>query len=657
MSDPTAPRRRVRPMRDEDDGEQGAPWRRVAVVRLVVLLVFIGLAAQLLRVQVMQGGRYRLLAQDNLVKLVPSLPARGLIFDRNGTPLVENVPEFSALLTPSLIPAGQEDAVYQALQADLGMSAAEIKQKVSDALQQGPADQPITLKTDINDVTVALKLGELRSTVPALDVRAQPARYYPTGALTSHILGYVGPIDAGEYKTLQSKGYQFEDQIGKTGLEASYEALLRGKPGERTAEVDATGRELRTLAEVPAQPGDNLTLSIDTTLQQGVAKIMADSLNQYHSPSGVAIMMDIHTGEILADVSLPTYDNNLFSGPIPDSVFNQLNTDPGRPLVDHTIQDTYPPGSTFKEITGLAALQSGIATPATTIVTNGKLDAGGSIFPDWQNNGTVDFDKATAMSSDVYYYCLAGGCPSLPGGLQKGLGPDQLAAYARMFGLGKPTGIDLPDEVGGLVPDPAWKLATQKQPWYLGDTYFFGIGQGYVAVTPMQMLRVVAAIANGGEVLRPQLVDQVRDAAGNLVSQATPQVDQRLAISQQNLATMRHAMLDVVEQGSAPGAKVPGVTIGGKSGTAEYGQRISQGSGEEANGTYNESGWFVSFAPYDNPQVALVVFDKVGGGALTAGPTSSKIWDYYFHQYLPSKANQGAAVSPTPAAAAPTAQP
>ena len=656
MTDPPRPRRRLRPTpADEDHGEQSL-GRRFIALRLVVVVVFAGLGLQLLRVQVMQGSRYRLLAQDNLVKVIPSSPPRGLIFDSTGRPLVQNVPQFSATLTPSLIPTGQEDTVYQALQSDLGMSALEIRQKVAAFLLRNPSDQPVTLKANIDDPEVALKLGELRSTIPALDVRAQPARYYPTGALTSHIVGYVGKIDAGEYQALQTKGYEFDDRLGKTGLEASYEAQLRGKPGARTVEVDAAGRELRTLNEIPAQPGDNLTLTIDTTLQDGVAKILADSLNQYHSPSGVAIMMDIHTGKILADVSLPTYDNNLFSSPISDTTFNQLDTDPGRPLVDHTIQDTYPPGSTFKEITGLAALQQGIATPATTIVTNGKLVVGGSIFPDWQNNGTLDFDQGTAMSSDVYYYCLAGGCASLPGGPANGVGAANLAKYARMFGLGRPTGIDLPGEVSGLVPDPAWKQATQNQPWFLGDTYFFGIGQGYVAVTPMQMLRVVAAIANGGDVLRPELVDQVRDSAGNLISQSAPQVDQKLDISQQNLATMRHAMLDVVQQGSAPGGKVPGVTIGGKSGTAEYGERISQGSGEEANGTYNESGWFVSFAPYDNPQVALVVFDKIGGGALTAAPTSSKIWDYYFHQYLPNKANPAAA-SPAAPLPSPTVQP
>lgn len=647
----------------DEQGDGPLLQRRFVIVRVVVVLIFIALAIQLLNVQVFQGHKYRLLAVHNLIKVIPTLPARGLIFDRYGRPLAENVPTFSVTLIPSAIPKGKENAVYSALQTDLGMPASDIQQKVTNALRSSPPDQPVTIKSGITDPTIAMKLAELRSTIPALSVKADPSRYYPNGSLMAHILGYVGKINGAEYKTLQSKGYQINDQIGKEGLEASYETQLRGKPGQQTVEIDAAGNELRPLGSQPAQPGDNLTLTVDSTLQDAIAKIMAQSLQQYQSPSGVAIMMDVHTGAILADVSLPTFDNNLFSSPIPDNTWQQLLNDPGRPLVDHTIADHYPPGSTFKMITGLAALQQGVATPSTTIVTNGKLVVNGYTFPDWQNNGTLDFLKGFAMSSDVYFYCLSGGCPDLPGGIpsNKALGPNTIAKYARMLGLGSPTGIDLPGEVGGIVPDTQWKLRTQHQQWLLGDTYYFGIGQGYVAATPMQMIRVVAAIANGGQLLRPHLVQSIRDASGNLVSEAGPAVQGQLAVSQQNLATMRQAMRLEVVAGSAPAANVPGIAIAGKSGTAEYGQRLTVTSGEEANGSYNESGWYVSFAPYDNPQVALLVFDKKGGGAITAAPTSTKIWEYYFNQYLPSHPGASNGTAPTPtsspstgAAASPT---
>jgi len=606
------------------------------------MLVFAVLVIQLARVQIMQGQRYKLLARTNLIKVIPSLPARGLIFDRVGRPLVANVPVFDAVVVPSQLPKGEAQDAYYALQADLGVPAAQLENEVDAAAKKNGPDLPVTIKAGI-DQTTALKLAQLRSTIPAVDVQTHAVRNYTMGSLVSRVLGYVGKVDANDYKTLGSRGYLLDDQLGKSGIELSYEDKLRGTLGERTVEVDASEHELRTLDEVPPQPGDNITLSIDTTLQQGVTDILARSLRDYQSPSGVAMMMDVHTGEILAYVSLPTYDDNLFSSPIPEQTLQKLLQDPGKPLVDHAISDQYPPGSTIKEITGLAALQEGVATPNTTIVTNGKLvvaDQGDAstayTFPDWMNLGTLNFIRGVAMSSDVYFYCLSGGCPQL--GFPNGLGNKTLASYDRMFGLGSRTGIDLPDEVPGIVPDQDWKQRTLHDIWVLADTYYMGIGEEYVAATPVQMLRVVAAIANGGDLLHPHLVHEIRDANGNVVPLNEPNVVRHLPISEQNIETMRQGMLQVVESGSATQAQVPGVRIAGKSGTAEYGTQLTAGVGEAANGTYNESGWFVSYAPYDNPQVALVVFHRRGGGAATAAPVSSQIWNYYFNDYLPSRA-------------------
>lgn len=636
------PERHGRTNQGREDSQPTRLSRRFMVLRAGIILTFVILSLQLFRLQILETGRYRLLAQSNRIKVIPTLPSRGLIFDRFGRPLVQNQPTFSVYLTPATVPKGHEQDVYYALQQAMGLSASDIKTMVDSAIRNGASGQPVMLKSDI-DETTALKLAELRSTVPALDVEASPIRNYLDGSLISHILGYVGKLDASEYRALKNKGYQLNDQVGKSGLELMYEDQLRGTPGLRSVEIDAAGHELRTLNEQPAEAGDNLTLTVDSTLQTAITNILKNSLQHYKSPSGVAIMMDVHTGDILADVSLPSYDDNLFSSPIPDATWQALLNDPGKPLVDHAISDIYPPGSTFKQITGLAALQTGVATPATTIATTGKLvvankidPSGGDIFPDWTNLGTVDFYHAVAMSSDEYFYCLSGGCPQVSGGPATGVGPDALARYARMFGLGERTGIDLPNEATGIVPDPQWKERTQHQQWLLGDTYFFGIGQGYVETTPLQMLRVTAAIANGGAVLRPHLVKEIRDARGNLVRPDQTEPEQHLQISSQNLSVMRQAMLDMVEDGSAPAAKVPGLRIAGKSGTAEFGARVYAPSGEDANGTYNEHGWFVSFAPYDDPQVALVVFDELGGGALTAAPTSATIWDYYFHEYLPS---------------------
>lgn len=645
-----SPGHQRRPRSPVEPGQEPGLPRRFAILRLLVVLVFLALVLQLARVQILQGRRYRLLAQSNLIKVIPTLPARGLIFDRTGRPVVANVPVFAAVLTPSQLPKTHLEEVYYALQESLGIPAAQLEQQVDAAVKKDGPDSPVTLKSDI-DQTAALKLAELRSTIPALDVRARPVRSYTTGSLVSRVLGYVGSVDSNEYKSLSGRGYELNDQIGKTGIELSYEEKLRGIPGRRAVEVDASGRELRTLDEVPAQAGDNVTLTIDSALQKGVADILANSLKEYKSPSGVAIMMDVHTGEILAYVSLPSYDDNLFSQPIAEATLQQLLRDPGRPLVDHAISDQYPPGSTFKEITGLAALQEGVATPGTTIATDGKLVVASQgdpsqtyTFPDWMNLGTLDFYRGIAMSSDVYFYCLSGGCPMHP----NGLGSDAIARYARMFGLGSRAGIDLPDEALGFVPDKPWKERTLHEPWVLADTYFLGIGQEYLTTTPIQMLRVVAAIANGGDILRPHLMHEIRDPSGNLVPITEQNVLRHLEISPQNIQVMRDAMAQVVESGSAPGGKVPGVRIAAKSGTAEYGDQLTApaGEGEAANGTYNEHGWFVSYAPYDNPQVALVVFHERGGGAATAAPVSSQIWDFYFHQYLPSR-TPGPEATPT----------
>ncbi len=639
MDSPPRRARRLIPDQPPDAREPDrGPVRRLAVLRLAVVLVFLVLALQLAHVQIAEGPRYRLLAEGNAIKVIPIEPARGLIVDRFGRPLVSNVPDYSAVVLPSQLPQDNPQSVYYTLQAELGVSAVDIQQMIEESVRRNGADRTVTIKSNI-DQTTALKLAELRSSVPAVDVQTQPARNYTLGSIFSRVLGYIGKIDSAEYKRVSGKGYQLDDQIGKTGLELTYEDKLRGVPGRRDVEVDAGGRELRTLDELPAQQGDNLTLSIDSTLQQAITKILANSLKTYNSPSGVAIMMDVHTGDIMAYVSLPAYDDNLFSDNVSDSAMHRLLSDPGRPLVDHAISDQYPPGSTFKEITGLAALQEGVATASTTMATNGKLVVANQAdpsqsytFPDWSNLGTLNFVRAVAMSSDVYFYCLAGGCPLLG---HDGLGADTLARYARMFGLGSPTGIDLPDEAAGIVPDPQWKEETLHQPWNLADSYFFGVGQGYVAATPIQMLRVVAAIANGGDLLQPHIVHEIRDASGGLIQSFGRTVASRLPISQTNLEVMREGMQQVVDSGSATTGKVPGVEIGGKSGTAEFGSRIYAPAGEEANGTYNEHGWFVSFAPYDNPQVALVVFHQLGGGATSAAPVSSQIWDYYFHQYLP----------------------
>jgi penicillin-binding protein 2 len=648
-------RSQSRQVRDVDPVRSSG--RRLIVVRLVVIVLFSALSLQLLRFQVINRSSYQLEAETNRLRLVQTEPPRGLIYDRNHNQLVENIASYTAVIVPADLPKGQEQATYYRLSSIVGVPPDVIQQKVADSLKTSDPFTAVKIKEQLDQPTV-LTLAELRHTMPGVDVRYDATRQYTDAALLSHVLGYTGAITQDEYAQLKARGYLLNDKVGKTGVEYVYEDQLRGTPGKQQVEIDASGRQLRTLDEVPPKPGNSLVLSIDPDLQTHITDILQQSLTQIPSPSGAAVMMDVHTGEILAYVSLPNYDVNLFSGPVDDKAFQALLDDPGKPLVDHAASDQYPPGSTFKTITGSAALQEKVATTTTTITSHGVMAIGdktcpGNCFYDWADLGTLDFYHGVAMSSDIYFYCLAGGCPQLA----VGLGADRLAKYAKDFGLGEKTGIDLPDEASGLIPTPLWKQSTQKDDkgnplaWQLADTYFMGIGQGYVSATAVQMVRVAAALANGGDILRPHVVHEIDDGNGNVVVPPQRDVVRHVAVSNDNLAIIRQAMLMAVEGGSAATAFLPGYHIAGKTGTAEFGTAIKP-AGETSNGSYSEHGWFISFAPYDNPQVALVVFDERGGGAVTAAPAAKQIWDYYFNHYKAGDLNPGATPTPAPTAGA-----
>jgi penicillin-binding protein 2 len=332
-------------------------------------------------------------------------------------------------------------------------------------------------------------------------------------------------------------------------------------------------------------------------------------------------------------VSLPNYDSNIFSGEVDEAALQGLLDDPAKPMLNHAIAEMYPPGSTFKQVTGLAALQEGVANAGTEIFSPGYLDVENEYLPgvfdrfvDWRSDlGTMNFYRGLAMSSDVYFYYLSGGYIEDGVFTFQGLGEERLAGWARRFGLGEPTGIDLPGESEGLVPDGAWKEETFGEGWLLGDTYNFGIGQGYVATTPLQMVLVTAAIANGGDVLIPHVVKELTDANGESVPLRRQNVKRNLNVDAKNLDIMRESMRQSVDDGAAFTAAVSNVAVAGKTGTAEFGPEI-------APNVYKEHGWFTGFAPFNDPQIAVVVFMELGNGQGTAAPTAAKIFDFYFNQ-------------------------
>jgi len=612
----------LEPKRDRD--KHGPDPAMFALLRALVILMFGILALQLINLQVIKGEEYKQRAEINALREIPLSPARGLIYDRAGRPLVQNSARFTATIVPGDLPDRGEASVYRLLEPILKMPVAEIEKKVDEGLDLQGAYSPAVIKKDI-DRDTALVLMELEPHAPGLKVLVEPTRHYTTGALLSHVLGYVGPLSAEEYERLGESGYLYQDYIGKAGVELSYEETLRGQMGKKFVEVDAAGREFRTISERKAIDGANIVLSIDIDLQQKVTEILQEYAA--NSDNAAAAVMDIHTGEVLAMVSLPSYDNNIFAGSISNEQLSELVNSPGKPLVNHDLSEQYPPGSTFKAIVGAAALQEGVAAPSTTITSRGYITVENEfdpnviyIYPDWAPLGSLDFYSGLAMSSNVYFYYLAGG-KSDEG--FRGLGVERVAAYARAFGLGQPTGIDIPGESDGLVPDTKWKEDTVGEPWTLGDTYNFGIGQGYVASTPMQMLTAISAIANGGSLLTPHVMKELRDSYGKVIQSYETKIRAKVPVDESNLQVVRAAMRQSVTGGVAKNAAVAGVDVAGKTGTAEFGPQLS-------NGKYETHGWFVGFAPYDDPQIAVVVFVQRGTGGNDASPAASKIIDYYF---------------------------
>jgi penicillin-binding protein 2 len=616
--------RSQKPTRRED---AHTPGRKFLLLHILIVLLFAILTMQLVRMQVFQGDDYRARAENNRLRELEVLPTRGLIYDRNHQLLVENAAKYSAVIVPADLPAKEEAAVFARLGSLLNMPAQEIAQRVRGRREDGNPYEPIVIKDEL-DRDTALILKELTSYLPGVDLQVEARRNYLAGDLTSDLLGYVGPISAEEYAAKKDKGYILNDQLGKMGIELAYEDILRGKPGKELAEVDASGRQQDVLDSRASQPGQNVVLTIDLKLQQKTTDILREFMGT--SDNAAAVVMDVHTGEILAMVSLPAYDNNLFSKTLSQEELDALLSDPAKPLVNHAVAEMYPPGSTFKTITGLAALQEGVATPSTTIVDHGYITVPNEydpsvvyVFRDWAALGPLDFYSGIAMSSDVYFYYMAGG--KQDEGFQ-GLGEERLARYARAFGLGEPTGVDLAgEESPGLVPDAKWKEQNVGEMWYVGDTYNFGIGQGYLAVTPLQLLDAIAAIANDGELLRPRLVKEILDSHGNVVTTFAKEVRRRLPVDQEYLAVMREAMRQSVSKGVASSAQVAGLTVAGKTGSAEFGPA-------RADGSHDTHAWFVGFAPYENPEIAVVVFVQRGSGFTNAAPAAGRIFDYYFHQ-------------------------
>ena len=633
-------RRRWRTENTETADPRQVLNRKLWVMRVAVVVAFGVLIVQLARLQLVDGAQYQERASQNQIRIEPVTPARGVITDRNGVPVVQNVPSYGAVAIAADIPESKELAIAGGLEQLTGAPALETVMKVEQARQSNDPFTPVLIKDGLTQEQT-FHLREQLDELPGVQVAVQPVRHYVGGAELSDVLGYTGRVDPEDYATLKDRGYQASDYLGKAGVEAAYESYLRGIPGREEIEKDATGRQVSVLGSEPAQAGDNLVLSIDLDLQKKVAQMLAATPN---GGQAAAVVMDVHTGEVLALVSLPVYDDNVLEGDVDEAKLEGYLNDPNKPLVNHALAEQYAPGSIFKQITGSAALQEGVANRSTTVVSNGYVNVPNEYDPsviyrfnDWRSFGPLTFVQGLAWSSDVYFYYMAGGYHAY-GQSFDGLGIDRLSKYAGYFGIGRKTGIDIAGEADGVLPSPAWKKATFGDDWLLGDTYNMGIGQGYVAATPIQMVRVTAAVANGGTLFTPRVVKQVLDPQGRIVVPDEPKIESHVPVSADNLAIIREAMADSVAWGAANPAYRSDLQVAGKTGTAEFGPRHPDGS-------YDTHAWFSGFAPADNPQIAVTVFLLNGVGATNAAPLGSAILDYYLTRH--GQQASGGAAAPT----------
>lgn len=648
---------------------------RVYLLWLGMVLALLITVGQLARLQLGQQRAFTGYSRENAVRLVPLPAPRGVIYDRAHRILARNRPMFEVRVIPAALPEDKEaglrvitrtlDLIKHPrpplrttpitmtvpISATGASDRATFIMEDADAIWQrveeerlGAAYRSILIATRVPR-DVALQLEELGPELPGVQVTVEPVREYPGGPLTAHILGYMGPIPSAQVNTYLEKGYRPDQKVGLAGIEAGYEDVLRGADGEREIVVDVRGNIVRTLGERPPVPGNNLILTIDLDLQRKVSDILRRHLEHVGARSGVVILEDVHTGAILSMVSLPTYDNNWFARGIDPEKYNALIQDIWRPLLNHAISGIYPPGSTFKLVTAAAALQEGIITPQTRILTEGELWLPNKYFPDdptqaqrfvcWINkyggkHGLINVEQALEVSCDIFFYIVGGGFEDFPG-----LGNDTLAYYAHQFGYGERTGIALPGEHPGLVPTSKWKRLNYAESWTTGDTYNMAIGQGFVLVTPLQVVNATAAVANGGILYRPRIVYQVVDADGYLVQDFQPEVIRRVPVEDRYLAVVREGMYRAVygPRGTARPVALPGVTVAGKTGTAEFAADLD-GDGRidrDEEGNLPTHAWFTAFAPYEDPQVALVVFVFGGGeGSATAVPIAREVLAAYF---------------------------
>lgn len=589
------------------EAELGEVQRRLVVLRVGLLLVVALLGFRLWHLQIREGPYYRDLSENNRTRQVLLEPARGLIYDRHGVLLANNVPSFSLYVT--LEDVKDREALIQKLTDLLGLDPALVRKKLTG---KGSKLLPRKIKDrlTLRDATV---IESHRLDLPGVMIQVESQRNYPGGMTAAHVLGYVGEISAEQLEKPEFADLHQGSIVGQYGVEKSYDRHVRGQAGQKSVEVDALGHEKKAVVVEQPQAGNDLYLTIDVRLQKVAESLLGEE-------SGAIVALDPTNGDILAMASRPAFDPNVLSRELTAKQWIEIVQDEGRPLNNRASQGQYPPGSTFKVPMAVAALETNTMSPSSTVRCNGGYQFGKRLYHDWKagGHGLVDLHTALVHSCDVYFYTVG-----------QRMGIDVMAEYGKEFGLGQGTGVELPSERTGIMPSTAWKQKSKNEPWLPGETISAAIGQGYVTVTPLQMASLIATVANDGVSFRPRLVQAIMDRTTGHLQELSAVPRGKVNAKPETFRLIKEALADVVKVGTATRAKSSVVTIAGKTGTAQT-AALRTGSEKDIPKKFRDHAWFVAFAPVESPKIAVAVLaEHMGHGGSAAAPLAKEVIETY----------------------------
>lgn len=586
--------------------------KNIKIFKKIFFLILLALVFQAAYLQIIKGGYYAEISENNYKRAVAIKPPRGIIYDKFGKQIVYNVPIFDLVITPSdfLKDKNSIGQKTEKLSQIIEMSEDNLKNQISK--MDRFSYQPVLILENI-EKDKALIMEEKIKEIDGVRLEKNAIRNYIDGEYISNIIGYSGRINEIELKN--NSGYFLTDTIGKDGLELFYEKQLRGEYGKEEIEVDSFGKKTRIVKKEEPVSGSNLILNIDFELQKKIYNKLEKITTEIKTGAGAFVVaLNPKNGAVLALINFPSYNNNLFAKGISFADYNKLLNDKTSPLFNRSISGEYPPGSTFKMAVGAGALQEKIISPNYKIIDKGAIYVGSYSYSGWKALGAVDFIKAISQSSNIYFYTVGGGYGEI-----EGLGAERIKKYANFFGFGSALGIDLPGEKSGLIPNEQWKKDTRNEIWYIGDTYNMSIGQGDVLATPLQVASYVATIANGGKLFQPQVVDKIIDSEGNIIEDINPKIIRENFIDAENLEWIQKGMRENVVSGSGTALKDLPFEVAGKTGTAQY------------YGNQKTHAWYVAYAPYDDPEIAMAVIVEGGGeGHAIAVPIAKEILEWYF---------------------------